>query len=57
VIHLPKIGLIVGSSGTGKTFAGGYLAARIARDFVVIVSTRELASVGSSQTSRETERA
>lgn len=36
----PKIALILGTTYTGKSYAAGYLASRIRRDFVVIVHLR-----------------
>jgi len=36
---VPKIALVLGTTYTGKTWAGGWLAAHIRRSFVVIVHT------------------
>ena len=36
---IPKIALVLGTTYTGKSWAGGWLAARIRRPFVVIVHT------------------
>ncbi len=38
---VPKLGLILGTLWTGKTWAAGWIAARIRRPFVVVVTIRQ----------------